>query len=118
MLVSFDTEVSPISEIPFPSFTICNFNKVRKSRAELVEAKIQAEPNNELWKKEFLFIDEVCESHLEEDEGEETSEDESDLEIDGHLLHEFLEELAQPCDNLLLRQGYILNYFKIMYLPL
>ncbi len=57
---------------------------------------------NELWQKEHLFIQDVCESHLEEEKQEETPE--SDLEIDGHLLHEFLEELAQPCDNLLLRQ--------------
>ena len=99
VLVSFDTDVTPISEIPFPSFTICNFNKVRKSRAELVESKIQSDPNNELWQKEDLFMKEVCESHLKSEEEEE----EEDLEIDGHLLHEFLDELAQPCDNLLLR---------------
>ena len=104
VLVSFDTQVTPISEIPFPAFTICNFNKVRKSRAELVESKRQADPFNELWQKEHLFIQDVCESHLEEGKTETTSE--NDLEIDGHLLHEFLEELAQPCDNLLLRQVY------------
>ena len=100
ILVSFDTEVTPISEIPFPSFTICNFNKVRKSRAELVKSKIQSEPNNDLWQKEEEFMREVCESHLES--GEE-KEKEEDLEIDGHLLHEFLDDLAQPCDKLLLR---------------
>lgn len=43
---------------------------------------------------------EVCESHLESEEEE---KEEEDLEIDGHLLHEFLDDLAQPCDKLLLR---------------
>ena len=67
-----------------------------------MENKRQADPFNELWQKEYLFIQDVCQSHLEEEEEVKTSE--NDLEIDGHLLHEFLEELAQPCDNLLLRQ--------------
>ena len=56
------------------------------------------EPENELWKKEHLFVEEVCASHLDHSE-----EESGDLEIDGHLLHEFLEELSQPCDSLMLR---------------
>ena len=103
VLVSFDTDVTPISEIPFPAFTVCNFNKVRKSRVDFVETKINDEPNNNLWKKENLFIKEVCESHLDEESEEEEEGNESDLEIDGHLLHQFLEDIAQPCDKLLLR---------------
>ena len=38
---------------------------MRKSRAELVESKQQAEPENDLWQKEHLFIQDVCESHLQ-----------------------------------------------------
>ena len=94
--MSFDTKITPVSGIPFPAFTICNFNKVRKSRAELVENQIKAEPNNELWQKEHLFMKGVCRSRLEEDKGDEN------LEINGDLIHQFLEDLAQPCDKLLL----------------
>ena len=50
-----------------------------------------------------MFIKEVCESHLDEESEEEEEGNESDLEIDGHLLHQFLEDIAQPCDKLLLR---------------
>ena len=97
-MVSFDSGVTPISEIPFPALTICNYNKVRKSRVEHLEEKMVQEPENELWKKEHLFVEEVCASHLDHSE-----EESGDLEIDGHLLHEFLEELSQPCDSLMLR---------------
>ena len=101
VFVSFDTSITPISEIPFPALTICNYNKVRKSRVEHLEEKMKKEPNNDLWKKEHLFVEEVCASHLD---GEDHDEGEAeDLEIDGHLLHEFLEELSQPCDSLMLR---------------
>ena len=65
ILVSFDSSVTPISEIPFPALTICNYNKVRKSRVEHLEEKMEQEPNNDLWKKEHLFVDEVCASHLD-----------------------------------------------------
>ena len=101
-MVAFDSTVTPISEIPFPAFTVCNYNKVRKSRVEHLEQKMEEEPNNKLWQTEHLFIEEVCSSHL--DHGEHEDED-GDLEIDGHLLHDFLEELSQPCDSLALRSA-------------
>ena len=97
-MVAFDSSITPISEIPFPAFTVCNYNKVRKSRVEHLEHKMEKEPDNKLWHKEHLFIEEVCASHLDHEE-----EDDEDLDIDGHLLHEFLEELSQPCDSLVLR---------------
>ena len=100
-MVAFDSSITPISEIPFPAFTVCNYNKVRKSRVEHLEQKMEEEPNNTLWHKEHLFIEEVCSSHL--DHGEDEDED---LDIDGHLLHEFLEELSQPCDSLVLRSAH------------
>ena len=65
VLVSFDSSVTPISTIPFPAVTICNMNKVQKSRHEYVEEKRAAEPDNDYWQKEHLFEEEVCASHLE-----------------------------------------------------
>lgn len=101
VLVSFDSTVTPITQIPFPAVTFCNMNKVLKSRAQFVEEKRDEEPEKELWKKELLFVEEVCASHLEShSEVDETSQT---LNISGHELHEFLENLAQPCDQLLLR---------------
>ena len=75
-------------------------NKIRKSQVEYVESKMESEPNEEKWKKLHLFLDEVCATHLSENE--ENSEN-SDLDIDGHEVHEYLEFLAQPCNELLLR---------------
>ena len=64
VLVSFDSTVTPISEIPFPAVTICNMNKVRKSRVEHVEKKRLLYPKDDYWEKEELFVEEVCASHL------------------------------------------------------
>ena len=76
-------------------------NKVRKSQEEYVAEKIQSEPNEPKWKKMHLFLDEVCATHIsEEDHLEESTQD---LNLTGHEIHEYLEFLAQPCDELILR---------------
>ena len=46
VLVSFDAEEIHIGDIPFPSVTICNHNKVRKSRWEDVKAGLVSDPTN------------------------------------------------------------------------
>ena len=46
VLVSFDAEEVHIGDIPFPSVTICNHNKVRKSRWEDVKAGLVIDPTN------------------------------------------------------------------------
>ena len=102
MLVSFDFTVTPIYQIPFPAVTICNMNKIRKSQEEYVAEKMVSEPNEPKWKKIHLFLDEVCATHISEGDHnvEETS---ADLNLTGHEIHEYLEFLAQPCDQLILR---------------
>ena len=47
VLVSFDAEEVHIGDIPFPSVTVCNHNKVRKSRWEAVKAELVSNPNND-----------------------------------------------------------------------
>ena len=47
VLVSFDAEEIHIGDIPFPSVTVCNHNKVRKSRWEAVKAELVSNPNND-----------------------------------------------------------------------
>ena len=46
VLVSFDAEEVHIGDIPFPSVTICNHNKVRKSRWEGIKAGLVSDPTN------------------------------------------------------------------------
>ena len=46
VLVSFDAEEVHIGDIPFPSVTICNLNKVRKSKWEDINAELVSDPTN------------------------------------------------------------------------
>ena len=46
VLVSFDAEEIHIGDIPFPSVTVCNHNKVRRSRWEDVKAGLVSDPTN------------------------------------------------------------------------
>ena len=46
VLVSFDAEEIHIGDIPFPSVTVCNHNKVRRSRWEDVKAGLVSHPTN------------------------------------------------------------------------
>ena len=93
-MVSFDSSVTHIYDVPFPAVTICNMNRVQKSRAEFVKNKLESEPNIEKWKKEFIFIEEVC-GIIDENAVE--------VNLTNDEVHEYLNSLAQPCKNMLLR---------------
>ena len=69
-------------------------NRVQKSRAEFVKNKLESEPNIEKWKKEFIFIEEVC-GIIDENAVE--------VNLTNDEVHEYLNSLAQPCNNMLLR---------------
>ena len=45
--MSFDAEEVHIGDIPFPSVTICNLNKVRKSKWEDINAELVSDPTND-----------------------------------------------------------------------
>ena len=110
LLVSFDSTVTPIWNIPFPAVTICNMNRVLASRVEYVEKKYK-ETNGKVrkWKNEHYFIEEVC--HIED----ETS---PTLDLTGEEVHEYLAALAQPCDQMLLRLSQLqFCIFLFLYLP-
>ena len=92
--MSFDSSVTHIYDVPFPAVTICNMNRVQKSRAEFVKNKLESEPNIEKWKKEFIFIEEVC-GIIDENAVE--------VNLTNDEVHEYLNSLAQPCKNMLLR---------------
>ena len=93
-MVSFDSSVTHIYDVPFPAVTICNMNRVQKSRAEFVKNKLESEPNIEKWKKEFIFIEEVC-GIIDENAVE--------VNLTNDEVHEYLNSLSQPCKNMLLR---------------
>ncbi len=79
-------------------------NKVRKSRKIHVDDERAANPSVEKWKTEQLFIEEVCATHSKKAaEGDHSSEEEEDLNISGSEVHEFLADLAHPCNEMLLR---------------
>lgn len=101
VLVSFDSKTTPIWTIPFPAFTLCNMNKVRKSRVEFVEGQKAANPTVERWHHELLFIEEVCEAQVKTSEASNPNAEE--IKISGHEVHEFLADLAHPCDNMIIR---------------
>ena len=92
--MSFDSSVTHIYDVPFPAVTICNMNRVQKSRAEFVKNKLETEPGNKKWKKEFIFIEEVCGI---------IDENAVDVNLTNDEVHEYLNSLAQPCNNMLLR---------------
>ncbi len=48
ILVSFDSDATPIWEIPFPSLTICNMNKIRRPRVERIERKLREDPTSKV----------------------------------------------------------------------
>ena len=61
-----------------------------------------ANPDVERWKTEKVFIEEVCESHSKK-AGEDHDDEEEDLNMTGHEVHEYLADLAHPCEEMLLR---------------
>ena len=69
-------------------------NRVQKSRAEFVINKLESEPNITKWKKEFIFIEEVCGI---------IDKNAIDVNLTNDEVHEYLDSLAQPCNNMLLR---------------
>ncbi len=101
-MLTFDTEPTMISEIPFPALTICNMNKVRKSRVEYIEEQIaNGGPDLDEWLEERHLVHEVCEARFEE-EGHD-DEGEADLDLTGNDLLKYLSRIVQPCDEMILR---------------
>ncbi len=107
IIVSFDSHSTPIWEIPFPSLTICNMNKVLKSKVEYIEHELEKNPNDRYYKVERRFVDEVCAGHENYDEftheGEEGHHDEGNLDLTGALLHKYMHDLSLPCNEMLFK---------------
>ncbi|XP_059082617.1 pickpocket protein 28-like isoform X1 [Tigriopus californicus] len=98
VLVSFDSTPVPIWKVPFPSFTVCNMNKVMRSKVISIEKALEQNQSNPDFVTERMFVDEIC--------GSETAskiEGQHNLNLTGDDLHHFLSHLSQPCSSMMLR---------------
>ncbi len=63
ILVSFESVQTGIYNIPFPSLTVCNMNKVRRSRVEHIDEELVKDPESEFYLVEQQFVQEICAKH-------------------------------------------------------
>lgn len=99
-MVTFDSSQTPIWSIPFPSLTICNMNKVRRSRVDHIDEELLRNPESNFYKTEKIFVKEVCSKHERFINDSAKAED---LDITGQTLKEYLSDLAHPCEDMLVR---------------
>ena len=75
---------------------------------EHIHEELEHDPTSEFYLTEREFVQEVCEKHERlGDDGHgsaETAEGEvHNLNLTGELLHKYLADLAEPCEDMLLR---------------
>ena len=84
-------------------------NKVRKSRVEHVEELYEENPKDKHLKNEHLFIEEVCATHLEEEDHGEEEEELGTRPMPS--LHEWIKKISRAILNF---QGdWLFLYFPI-----
>ncbi|CAB4063054.1 ASICN [Lepeophtheirus salmonis] len=110
ILVSFDDDLSPIWQIPFPAVTICNMNKILKSQVNKIDKLAKMYPNNDTYKIEKLLVDEICATSVapdEKKEGNKTMRGNNKKKhkqiLDGATFHHYLKELSVSCKDMVLR---------------
>ncbi|XP_059083484.1 pickpocket protein 28-like [Tigriopus californicus] len=108
ILVSYDSTTTPIWELPFPALTICNMNKVQRSRIEAIEAILKRNASNDFYAKERRFATEICQkttARHSELQRAPSNQDVSvaNLDIDGKMLQHYMNNLGQDCSQMLLR---------------
>ncbi|XP_071743578.1 pickpocket protein 28 [Lepeophtheirus salmonis] len=110
ILVSFDDDLSPIWQIPFPAVTICNMNKILKSQVNKIDKLAKMYPNNDTYKIEKLLVDEICATSVapdEKKEGNKTKRGNNKKKhkqiLDGATFHHYLKELSVSCKDMVLR---------------
>ena len=105
VLITFSNVQSGIYDIPFPSVTVCNMNKVRRSRVLRIERELNRTGSKEA-AREMRFVREVCAKHenLNDENGETFGDDLGQSEsLDGSQVREYLADLGNPCEEMLLR---------------
>ena len=90
LMITINADPISISEVPFPSFTVCNMNKVLRSKVEYIEKEVAKKNVSHLHHKyyleEMLLVNEICLKHGKTHEEKEAS----DLEFDAQELSEML----------------------------
>ena len=90
LIVTITSDPISISEVPFPSFTVCNMNKVLKSKVDYIEKEVAKKNVSHLHHKyyleELMLVNEICLKHGKSREEEEHG----DLEFDAQELSEML----------------------------
>ena len=93
IMITINADPISISEVPFPSFTICNMNKVRKSMVTYIEKELKKENVSHLHHKyyleEMMLVNEICLKHGKTHEEKEAG----DLEFNSQELVEMLAEV-------------------------
>ena len=73
-----------------------------KSKVEHLDHEISIDSHNEKASKERQFVRDVCMKHERFDDSHGHGHEE-DLQLSGEQLHEYMNDLAEPCHDMLLR---------------
>ena len=94
LMITINADPISISEVPFPSFTICNMNKVMGSKVKYIEKELEKKNVSHLHHKyyleEMMLVNEICLKHGKSHEEKEHG----DLEFNSQELHEMLAEVT------------------------
>ena len=97
LMITINADPISISEVPFPSFTICNMNKVMGSKVKYIEKELAKKNVSHLHHKyyleEMMLVNEICLKHGKSHEEKEAG----DLEFNSQELHEMLNEVTCWC---------------------
>ena len=93
LMVTINSDPISISEVPFPSFTICNMNKVLKTKVEMIDREVAktnvSHLHHKYYLEEKLLVNEICLKHGKTHEEKAAA----DLEFDSQELHEMLHDV-------------------------
>ena len=96
LMITINADPISISEVPFPSFTVCNMNKVLRSKVEYIEKEVAKKNVSHLHHKyyleELLLVNEICLKHGKTQEEKMAA----DLEFDAQELSEMLGDVLTP----------------------
>jgi hypothetical protein len=76
-----------------------------KSRVEHIDQELAADPTNTNYLTEKVFVDEVCSKHGDSGHAAPDNASHADLDLNGDKLHHYLEDLAEPCGDMMIRLG-------------
>ena len=83
VIVSFDSDPQPIWNIPFPAVTICNNNKVSRSKVSNTDFN-------------HRLVNEICNKNV-------FAINDTSADLDGHRIHEHIRDITQTCEELIIK---------------